>query len=123
MKNRRAGIAVKVAHFLTAFTVFTKGLAKLEHPHGYELIIAFLFVSAAYIVAITVFHDRLHEHVKLLDASVYAIECVVMSIVTWLYASEGKHLLQYFTGAAALLFAVALVVRLVRRGSRREAAH
>jgi len=113
MKSRRAAILTKVAHFLTAFTVFTKGLAKLEHPHGYELIIGFLFASAAFIVAITIFHERLHRHVKLLDASVYAIECVIMSIVTWLYASEGKHFLPYVTGAAAAMFAIALVVRLL----------
>jgi hypothetical protein len=110
----------KLVHFITAFVVITKGIAKLEHPEGYWPVIVFLFAAGAYIVAVTLLHDRLHAHVHLIDASVAAIECLVMGIVTWLYVTEGKRFLPWVTGVAAVLFAVAFVVRLTRGSTARH---
>ncbi|MDQ3283908.1 MAG: hypothetical protein M3Q69_21095 [Acidobacteriota bacterium] len=104
----------KAVHFLTAFTIALKGFAKLEHAHDYWPVIALFFAAAIYIVTITVLHDRLHHHVRLLTASVYAIECGVTAIVALLYAHEGKRFLHYALAFAAAMFAVALIVHLTR---------
>jgi hypothetical protein len=110
----RPAILQKVIHFLTALTLLLKAFAKMEHPHGYELIITFFLVSTIYIIVITLLHDRLHAHLRLLDASVYGIECVATGIVAWLYLQEGKHYLQWLMAFASLMFLVALIVRLVK---------
>ncbi len=120
-KTERKAILHKVGHLLVALTVLLKGLAKMEHPEGYWPLILFLFAGGAYIALITVFHDRLHRHGKFLDASIYAIECLVMASVTYLYVKEGRHALQYVTGLAALAFAVTTVVRLVKAKPHAEA--
>ena len=113
MKPRTA-ILQKVVHFCTALTLVLKAVSKLEHPEGYWPIILFFIASAAYIVAITILHDRLHHHERWLTASVYAIEAVVTATMAWLYAHEGKKGLPWFFALAAAMFAVALVVHLVK---------
>ena len=113
MRERSAALQ-KLVHFLTALTLALKGVVKLDHPHGYWPAIVFFFAAAIYIVAITVLHDRLHHHVRLLTASVYAIECVATAIVALIYAHEGTHALHYLFAFASVMFAVALVVHLTR---------
>jgi hypothetical protein len=104
----------KIVHLLTALTVLLKGLAKLEHPQGYWPVILFFFASAAYIATIAVLHDRLHRHERVLTASVYAIEIVVAATVGWVFAHEGKKGLPWMFALASAMFAVALVVHLVK---------
>jgi hypothetical protein len=120
--KQRPALLQKLIHFLTALTLLLKAFDKLEHPHGYGLIITFFLVSAIYIVAITLLHDRLHAHLRLLEASVYGIESVATGIVAWLYLQEGKHYLQWLMGFASLMFVVALIVRLVKRPDHDPAA-
>jgi hypothetical protein len=110
-RHRRASLLQKLVHFLTALTLTLKGISKMEHPHGYEAVIALFLASAIYIVAITIFHDRLHAHVRLLTGSVYAIESLVSAVMAWVYFHEGKHGLPYAFVLAAILFAIALVVQ------------
>ena len=114
--RKRAEFLQKLVHYLTAFTILMKALTKLEHPEGYWPLIILLFAASAYIVVITLLHDRLHHHVRRLDASVFAIECAVMAIVSWLFFGEGKTALASVYALASVGFAVALVVRLTRRG-------
>ena len=115
--------AIKVVHFLTAFALLMKGIAKLEHPHGVWPVIVFFFAASAWIVVITLLHDRLHHHARLLTASVYAIECVATAIVALLYFREGKHALPFVYAAASIGFAVALAVHLTRTRGGGNAAH
>ena len=105
----------KLVHFLTAFTIAMKGVAKLEHPEGYWPVIVLFFAASAYIVAITLLHERLHRHERLIDASVTAIECVLMAIVSAMYFKEGARWLPYAFAFASLCFAVATIVRLVKK--------
>ena len=119
-RARRAAALQKVGHFLTALVVILKGVVKLEHPEGYWPLIVFLFAGGAYIAVVTVLHDRLHHHMRRIEASVYAIESLVMVAMTWIFVSEGKNAIQYVTGLAALAFAVATMVRLIgKRESHR----
>jgi hypothetical protein len=111
---RRATVLQKLVHFLTALTLTLKGIAKMEHPHGYQAVIALFLLSAIYIVTITVLHDRLHAHARLLTASVYAIESLVSAVMAWVYVQEGKHAIQYLSILASVLFAVAMAVHLRR---------
>jgi hypothetical protein len=114
MKNERATILQKLVHFLTALTITLKAIAKMEHPEGSQGVILLFLASAVYIIAITLLHAKLHKHQRFLTASVYAIECVVMAVVTWLYVSEGKQGLQFVTGIASVGFAIALMVHLTK---------
>jgi hypothetical protein len=111
----------KFVHFMTALTVLLKGVSKLDHPDGYELLIAFLFACAVYIVTITLLHDRLHRHERFLTASVLAIESVVTGIMAWLYVTEGKKGLPWLAASASVMFLVALLVQLVK--TRGNAPH
>ena len=110
-RGRRAALQ-KLAHFLTAGVVVLKGFAKLEHPEGYWPLIVFLFAGGAYIAVVTLLHERLHRHMRRIEASVYAIESLVMVAMTWIFVSEGKNAIQYVTALAAFAFAIATTVRL-----------
>lgn len=116
--NRRAALLQKFVHLLAAFTILMKALAKLEHPEGSWPLIMLFLAATITIVVITVFHERLHRHERLLDASVYAIESVVMAIVGWLYFHEGARWLPYPFVIASLGFAIACVVRLGQESPR-----
>lgn len=111
----------KFVHFMTALTILLKGVSKLDHPEGYMPLIVFFFACAAYIVIVTLLHDHLHHHERLLTASVLGIECVVTAIMAWLYATEGKKGLPWVAALASLSFLIAIVVRLVR--TRGNASH
>lgn len=115
MKQARAAVLQKFVHLMTALTIFAKAVSKLEQPEGYWPVIVFLIASGIYIVTITILHDRLHRHERHLTASVYAIECVAMGITAWLYAADGKRGLPWVLGLAAVLFFVAMVVRLTAK--------
>jgi hypothetical protein len=118
-RRRRAAALQKLVHYLTAFTMLLKGWAKSDHPEGHWPVILLFFAAAAWIAIITVLHDRLHAHVRLLTASVYALECLVTAVMAAVYVGEGKRALPWFWALASLLFLVALVVHLrrTRRGN------
>lgn len=116
-RQKRAATLQKFVHFMTAFTMIMKGIAKLEHPVGYWTIILFFFATGVYITIITLLHDRLHAHMKILDATVYALESVATGLVAWLFLVEGTRYLQYLFAFASVMFAVACAVRLLRRDS------
>jgi tryptophan-rich sensory protein len=107
----------KLVHFLTALTIFLKAVTKLEDPEGYWPLIILLFAASAYIVFITLMHERLHRHAQRIDASVYAIESAVMAIVAWLFFGEGKTAIASVYVLASIGFAIALIVRLTRRSA------
>jgi hypothetical protein len=115
VRERRRALLAKFVHFMTALTILLKAMSKLEQGGGvYTPLVLFLFASTAYIVFMTLMHDRLHAHSHLIDASVYAIECVVLSIVTYLFWQEGKTSLATVSAIAPIGFAIALVVRLAK---------
>ncbi|HYH08852.1 MAG TPA: hypothetical protein VEK11_17495 [Thermoanaerobaculia bacterium] len=114
-RRARAARLQKLVHFLTAFTMILKGVSKLDHPEGYWPLILFFFATGIYIAAITLMHERLHTHTRLLDATVYALESVATGAIAWLYALEKTQGLQYVFGLASLLFAIVCAVRLFRR--------
>lgn len=115
--NRRAAVLQKVVHVLTALVLTLKAISKLEHAAHDWPVIVFFFVSAAWILAITILHDHLHAHARMLTASVYAIESVATAIVAGLYFAEGKRGLPWVTAVGALGFAIALIVHLRKRRS------
>jgi hypothetical protein len=117
----RSALLQKLVHFLTALTLLLKGIDKLEHPHGYWAIIFFFLASAAYIAAITAFHDRLHHRLRAINASVFAIESVATGAVAWVYFQEGKKFLPWLMAFASLMFLVALIVHLLK--TRGNAPH
>jgi hypothetical protein len=121
-RGRRAALLAKLVHFLTAFTILLKALAKLEHPQGYWPVIVLFLLASIYIVVTTLLHARLHRHAARIDASVYAIEAVVMGIVAWLSFREGAQWFPYLYVVAAVGFAVSFVVRLVK-GDRHAGGH
>ena len=114
-RERRRALLAKFVHFMTALSILLKAMSKLEQGGGvYTPLILFLLAASAYIVFMTLMHDRLHAHSHLIDASVYAIECIVLSIVTYLFWQEGKTSLATVSAIAPIGFAIALVVRLAK---------
>lgn len=111
--KRKEILLPKFVHFLTAFTILLKAMIKLEHPQGYWPIIVLYFAASAYIVVITLLHERLHHRARLIEASVTAIECVMMAIAAVLAFKDGARWLPYGFALAAVGFAVATIVRLV----------
>lgn len=108
----------KFVHFMTAFVIAMKGVAKLEEPRASMPLIALFFASAIYIVITTILHDRLHHHLRWIDASVFAIEIVLTGIIAAGYFAEGKPALGGLMALAATLFGVALTVHLLRTRRR-----
>jgi hypothetical protein len=113
-RHERSATLQKFVHFMTALTMIMKGITKLEHPTGYWPIIIFFFATGLYITTITLLHDRLHAHMKLLDATVLALESMATGLVAWLFLVEGTRYLHYFFAFASVMFAIACAVRLLR---------
>jgi hypothetical protein len=105
----------KFVHYMTGVGILLKAFAKLEHPEGYGPVIILFFISGAAIIAVTALHDRLHHHQRYIDAGVMAIECVVMAIVAMLAFKEGGRYYPYGFVIASVFFAVATIVRLVKK--------
>ncbi len=112
--NRRRELLQKLVHMLTAFTITMKAVVKLEHPAGYWPVIVLFCAAAIYIVVITILHERLHHRARMVDASVYAIEFVVMAAIAALTFREGARCLPYLYIVSAVGFAVAFALRLKR---------
>jgi hypothetical protein len=124
MNGRRAALLQKLVHFLTAFTVLMKAITKLEHPEGYWPVIVFLIAGSIAIATVTILHDRLHHHERLVAAGVFLIEAAVLGVTAWLYAGEGKRGLPWVFGFAAVMFLLAAIVRLtVKRGGNAPVPH
>ena len=102
-----------VSHYLAGLVILLKGLSKLDIAAS-ALAYVFIITGAVVIIA-TVFHQRIHRHERVYLASLYLIEAVVMALVAWTFASEGKKGLPVVFGIAAFLFAVAFVVMLFAR--------
>jgi hypothetical protein len=108
-------ILPKFVHYLTGFGILLKAFAKLEHPEGYWPVIILFAASGGAIIVATALHDRLHHHQRYVDAGVMAIECVVMAVVAMLAFKEGARYYPYGFVIASVLFAVATIVRLVKK--------
>lgn len=115
-KTKRLALLENFTHYVTAFVIVMKGLDKVETPGkvGYALV---FFLIGILIIAGTAFHHKAERLLKHFKAYVYVLEAVVMSIVGYLYAKDGKAMIQYVCFAAAAMFIVALVIY-VRKGSK-----
>lgn len=104
-----------VAHYLAGLVILLKGVAKLDAAPS---ALAYFFVmTGAVVIIATGFHQRMHRYERLYLVSLYLVEAVVMALVAWTFASEGKKGLPIVFGVAAFLFAVAFVVMLFGRRS------
>jgi hypothetical protein len=111
---KRAQALEKFAHYITAFIIFTKGLDKIETPGKTGFAILFL-VLGALIVLGTLFHhqaEKFFKHFKHFKAYVFFFEAVVMALVGYMYAKEGKHFIQYFCFASSAIFIIAVIIHL-----------
>lgn len=114
MTPRSADRLATITHFLTAFVILMKGIAKAEHFHGHEALVIFLFAAAAYIGVGAAIHHRFHGRSgELIQASFYLVEAVICVLIGRYSAAEGAKMLPYAFHAAAAGFTVALAVNTV----------
>lgn len=112
-KQRRLAILESFTHYVTAFVILLKGVAKLEDPQKMGVAIVF-FIIGLLIILGTVFHHKAGKLLKHFKAYIFALEAIVIAIVGYLYMSEGKQFIQYVCFAASLMFVIALVVYISR---------
>jgi hypothetical protein len=102
-----------VSHYLTAFVVVMKGVAKIETPG--KLAFALFFIVVGIIIAAgTLFHHKFEHLVKNFKAYVFLLESIVIGLVGYSYLKEGKQGLPYICFAASIAFLIAMVVSLTK---------
>lgn len=102
-----------VAHYLAGLVILLKGVAKLDAAPS--ALAYFFVITGAVVLIATVFHQRIHRYERFYLTSLYLVEAVVMGLVAWTFAAEGKKGLPIVFGLAAFLFAVAFVMILFAR--------
>jgi hypothetical protein len=97
-----------IAHYLTAFVVFLKGLDKFDLG---KTGIGILFMTiGAFIVFGTLFHHKAEKWLRHFKAYVFLLESIVMAVVGYLYMKDGKQYIQYVCYATSVVFIVALII-------------
>lgn len=103
-----------VGHYLTAFGIFLKEVAKAEHFDEHAAAVVF-FLAAGFLLAIgTFFHRRLEERWPAIQAAFYGVEAAVLAVLSVVYVEEGKRFLEVVLAPVVVAFAV-LAFREVRR--------
>ena len=115
MNRVRSSRLQKLTHFLTAFTVIMKGVVKMEEAEKSWPTIVFLFAAGAFILVMTLLHERLHHHAKWLEALTYLTEAFVVALVAALYVRSGARGLPYVLMIASAGFVVAFFMRIVKK--------
>lgn len=98
-----------LVHLLTAFVVFMKGITKLGEPK-YLPFVAIFFTAALLIVLGTLYHHRLAHRFRYFDAAFYFLEAIVLSLVAYLQAGDGKRYLPFITAAAVIGYLIAAFI-------------
>ena len=119
--NRKVTILENITHYLTAFIIILKGFDKIENPEKVAYAIVFLVIGTCIILG-TIFHHKAKRLFKHFKAYVFALEAVVMSLVGYLFMSEGKQFIQYVCFASVVGFVIALVVY-IRKSKRMAETH
>jgi uncharacterized membrane protein len=83
----------KFSHILAGLVILLHGYEKLDTGHIASAI--FFLVSGIIFLMIAVFHHKLVNHFKPVDAIFWFIEAVLAAIVSIDYFNEHKHYIQY----------------------------
>lgn len=118
-KSKRNHTLEAVTHYITAFVVAMKGFDKVTLPGKAGTGILFL-VIALFILAGTVFHHKFERALRHFKAYTYLLESIVVGIVGYLYLKEAKNGLAIAYFFASAMFAVALVVYIVKRVKKKD---
>lgn len=98
-----------LGHYLTAVVFLLKGFSKLDHPQGYWGFIAFCWLAALAVAAVTALHGRLPWPSSRLQALVYTLESAVCFFLSFFSFRQGQVRLPYaWLLAASFLLVVAL---------------
>ncbi|RAW02794.1 hypothetical protein [Pseudochryseolinea flava] len=112
-RTQRLHFLENVSHYLTAFVVIMKGVAKLENPD--KLAFSIFFIIVGILIALgTLFHHKFEHLIKNFKAYVFLLESIVIALVGYLYLKEGKQGLPYVCFFASLAFLISMVVHFVK---------
>jgi FtsH-binding integral membrane protein len=89
--------------------VILKGADKIVIPEKFWFAL-FLLVVGTVILLATIFHHKAQKQLRHLTGIVSILEAMVMSVVGYLYLSDGKVYLPYVCFGAALMFLIAAVI-------------
>ena len=121
--SKRTAILGNIGHGLTAFTVFLKGLDKIDQPGKFGIGMLFMCIAAFFVLGI-VFHHKAEKLFKHFQLYAFLLESIVMATVGYLYMKDGKVYLPYFCFFASAMFIVAAVIYLIKqRKSSTATAH
>ncbi|HEY0740090.1 MAG TPA: hypothetical protein VGD40_01460 [Chryseosolibacter sp.] len=112
--SKRVAILDTFSHYVTSFVVLLKGIDKLPVPGktGYAVV---LIVIGLIILFGTIFHHRFERTLKHFKGIIYGLEAITMTIVGYLFAKDGKEMIQYVCYAAAAMFLVATIIYFTKR--------
>ena len=111
-QSKKVVILENVTHYMTAFVVVLKGLDKIDLGKT-GVGITFLVIGIVIVLG-TLLHHKAAKLLKHFKAYVLALEAVVMAIVGYMYAQDGKQFIQYVCYFASAMFITALVVYIKR---------
>jgi hypothetical protein len=115
-RSKRVIILENVTHYFTALVVvLLKGFDKIDHGKAGVGIV--FIVIGIIIVSGTLLHHKADKILRHFNAYVFALEAIVMAIIGYMYAQEGKQFIQYVCYFASAMFVVALAVYLKRSKS------
>src|SRR5262245_47972740 len=112
-KEAKKILLERLAHFIAALTVFSKGISLLAMPGNSSAAFLLMFVSFLFL-ALIFLHGKIEQKIGTLKPVVFVLEALVIGIVGFLYWKEGKTYLPYVYLAvfcAYLLLAVFFFVK------------
>lgn len=93
----------KLTHIMAAFIIFIHGYEKLEEHTSSAI---FFLISGAVFLLIAIFHHKLVQHVRSVDAVFSLIEGLLAAIVAADFFNDHKHYIQYAYVFAAAVYLV-----------------
>ena len=111
-QSKKVILLETVTHYMTAFVVVLKGIDKIDLGKA-GVGVTFLLIGVVIVLG-TLMHHKAAKLLKHFKAYVFALEAIVMAIVGYMYAQDGKQFIQYVCYFASVMFVVALVVYIKR---------
>jgi hypothetical protein len=94
----------RMVHFVTAGVLILKGISKLEHPEGFEVVIPLAVAAGVIVFVVTLFHHAVAARLRRAESPIYLLEslvCLAMGNAEWRHGTWGLHFVWL---AAGLLF-------------------
>lgn len=116
----RGGFRERLSHYLIAFSLFAKGIDKLEHYHHQLGNVILIFCAGLFIVFGSAFHDRLAKRIPNFTALFHVAEGTALLLIGLIFFQEGNTRLPYFYLFLGAVFCVIGIIFFAVKDEHKE---